>query len=83
MAVQTKSVAIAAASSQTFTFTKPAAGYLKAGSFTVTPVGGDAGGAEVNFLADVDNGDGTMTGTVKLSDVITGTVEVCIVDTPS
>jgi hypothetical protein len=80
VAFQTKSVPIAAAHSATFTFTKPIAGYVKSGSLTVTPVGGDAGGAEVNFLADVDNGDGTMTGTARLSDDITGTVEVCIAD---
>jgi hypothetical protein len=83
MAVQTKSVAINGTSATwNFTFTKPAAGYIKNHGLNVTPVGGDSSGTGVNFLADVDNGDGTMTGTIKLGDpTVVGSVEVSIIDT--
>lgn len=84
MAITSQDVAVDGSSATyAFTFTKPVATYMKCGSLTVTPVGGDSSGTSVDFLADVDNGDGTMTGTIKLGDpTVVGTVAVGIVDTP-
>ena len=75
MAIQTKTVTLAAVTSGTFVFTKPVGNYTKdacdRGDFV-----------DAYFAADTDNGDGTMTGTLNLSDTFTGTVAVVIIDLP-
>lgn len=79
MAIQTKTVTLAAAATGTFIFTKPAGNYGKTPG--VTPSGADAGAVvAVTFAADVDNGNGTMTGTANLDAAITGTVEIIVYD---
>lgn len=78
MAIQTKTVAIAASDTGTFVFTTPAGTYSKTGSLEVTD-GGE--GTTVDFAADVVNGDGTTTGTLDLGGPVTGNVNVWIADT--
>jgi hypothetical protein len=75
MAMQTVTVTLTAASSATFTFTKPAGNYGK----TAPGLSVDATVAAV-YGADVDNGNGTMTGTLTLSGAVTGTAEITIYD---
>jgi hypothetical protein len=77
MAMQTVTVTLAAAASATFTFSKPAGNYGK----TTPGLTVDATVAAV-YAADVDNGDGTMTGTLNLTGSVTGTAEITIYDRP-
>jgi hypothetical protein len=79
MAMLTVTVALAATDTATFTFTKPAGKYGKTAPGITndgTPVG------HCYLGDDVDNGNGTMTGTLKLSGAITGTAEITIYDRP-
>lgn len=82
MALQAVPVTITAASSVTFTFNKPSGKYQKGGGIPTVTAGGDADVASW-FSADVDNLDGTMTGTLNFSGVITATAVVSIYDTTS
>lgn len=79
MAAQFASVTLTAADTGTFTFNKPTGTYAKNYGLTLTAAGEPG---TVNFLADVDNGDGTMTGSVNVSGLVTGVVAITIYDTP-
>lgn len=78
MAMITATVTFTASNSQPFTFTKPLGNYGKTAGLTIT----DGNGA-VKYIfrgADVDNGNGTMTGTIELDAAVTGTAEIQIFD---
>lgn len=77
MAIQTISATVTAASSVTFVFAKPAGAYGKLPGLAVTDGGG---GVVPNFLADVDNMDGTMMGTAFWSAPVTGSLVVIVAD---
>lgn len=70
-------VELTAESSKDFVFDKPAADYGKGFGFTQSDV--SSPGAPW-FSPDVDNLDGTMTGTINFPDVVTGSVDVQIYD---
>jgi hypothetical protein len=80
MAMQTITVVLTATGTATFTFPKPAANYGKtAPGITLTDGAGPVSG---NYAPDVDNGNGTMTGTLNLTGEVTGTAEIQIYDKP-
>lgn len=77
MALQTVTVTLTSAATATFTFAKPTGNYGKSAPSIAT-----SGGALLVavYAPDVDNGNGTMTGTVNLSAAVTGTAEITIYD---
>jgi hypothetical protein len=77
VALQSAQVSPAAETTKTFTFNKPVASYGKGLGITIASI---VGTLAPYFSADVDNGDGTMTGTVHFGATVTGTVDVQIYD---
>jgi len=80
MALQVVTVTLTAQASKTFVFNKPVANYGKsAAGLSITD--GSPPPAQ-SYIADVDNGNGTMTGTLNLSETVTGTATIVVYDTP-
>lgn len=82
MAMKTITVTLAATGTATFVFPKPAGNYGKTAPGITLADFTAAGPVSGCYLADVDNGNGTMTGTLNLTGEITGTAEIQIYDKP-